>query len=169
MADDLNLINEQYLVIREGIFDRLKAQGAGAVASVGGLGQKIAAGAKGAYAGATGNSQMARQAVKQGQSAQNLSQNAKVTSIIKSHTQKLQAAYDDFIQDLEKLQVSTPQQVQQYNQAFQVILSALTNNNPETLKGISDTSKILLNQNKPSNNGVGAYNTAPNNNDYEKL
>jgi hypothetical protein len=106
---DAKLIFEAYNKrLNEGLFDRAKATAAGMGGAIKGAGSRLAAGAQGAVAGLTGNVAAAQAAGQKGAAAKQMAQDAKVQSIVNSHSQKIKKAINDYTGDLVKLKVMEP-------------------------------------------------------------
>ena len=122
MDKDGRIIYESYTKsLEEGIFDRMKAKGAGLAQSVGGLkntASRIAGGAKAAVGSAIGNTNMVNQGAQQVQSAQQQAASrttgadVKASSINTSFTSKIDKELMNFNTRLSKsLNVTDPQQL----------------------------------------------------------
>lgn len=122
MDKDGHIIYESYTKsLEEGIFDRMKAKGAGLAQSVGGLkntASRIAGGAKAAVGSAIGNTNMVNQGSQQVQSAQQQAAtrttgaDVKASSINTSFTSKIDKELMNFNTRLSKsLNVTDPQQL----------------------------------------------------------
>lgn len=102
--------------INEGLFDRAKANVAGAVGTVKGIGAR-ASGTLGAAKAAFTGDQAALQAAGQKAAAgKQMGVDAKTQSIVGSHQQKLTKAINDYANDLNKLKLSDPKSVDQLKQ-----------------------------------------------------
>ena len=100
---DDKLLTEAYEKMNEGLWDRLKARGAGLKGGIKGAGQRIAGTAKGAMAGATGNIAGVQAASAQRAAGQGMGLDAKSLSLVNSHLGKLNKVLSDFENDLSKL------------------------------------------------------------------
>jgi len=90
-------------IIQEGLFDRLKAKGAGAVGTVKGLGQQAAGMAKGAVAGLKGDTAGVQAAQQQRQAGAIQGQLAKIDSYQNTAVQKLNKTAQEIFADMAKL------------------------------------------------------------------
>jgi len=106
MNDDSKLIFEKYNEIHEGIFSRGKAQVAGAVGAVKGLGDRIAGTVKGGMAGLKGDVKGVKTANAQRQAGANAGMNAKVESYKKTVNDKIENLMNEFKTDATKLGIA---------------------------------------------------------------
>jgi histidyl-tRNA synthetase len=98
---DSNLIFETYTKVNEGLFDRAKANVAGAVGSVKGLGQQVAGTVKGAVAGAQGNVGGVQQAQQQVQAGKTTGAIAKAESYKATALKKIDKLTAEIMNDLQ--------------------------------------------------------------------
>jgi len=99
-------------IVDEGIWDRLKARGAGVKGTVKGAGQRIAGATKGAVAGVKGDISGVQSAQAQQLAGKAVGLNAKTLSLANSHIQKISKDILDFQNDMTKLGLD-PDTIQQ--------------------------------------------------------
>lgn len=90
-------------LVEEGLWDRLKARGAGAVGSAKGLGQRVGGMAKGAMAGMRGDTEGVQAAQAQQQSGASMGLNARAISLVQSYSNKITKLVSSLRNDLNKL------------------------------------------------------------------
>lgn len=105
MNKDTRLIFEKYTpkTLEEGMWDRLKARGAGAVGTVKGLGQQAAGAVKGAVAGVKGDVAGVQAAQQERQAGAVKGDIAKVESYRKTANEKLNKLAQEIFADIGKL------------------------------------------------------------------
>jgi len=105
---DNRLIFEKYTpkTLEEGMFDRLKARGAGAVGAVKGLGQQAKGAFKGAVAGIKGDVAGVQAAQQQRQAGAAQGDIAKIESYRKTANKKIQNFTRDIFNDMNKLGIN---------------------------------------------------------------
>jgi len=127
--------------INEGLFDRAKANVAGAVGAVKGMGARISGTAGAAKAAFGGNTAGAQASVQKAAAGKQMGLDAKTQSIISSHQKKLAKAIDDFTGDLNKLKLSDPNSVNQLKQSLNAqVQSAVKAPAPTTATPTTSTS-----------------------------
>lgn len=114
----------QQEIIDEGIWDRMKARGAGLKGGIKGAGQQIAGTVKGAVAGAQGNTAGVDAATAQREAGQGQGMDAKTLSLVNSHLNKISKTLTDFENDLTKLGMD-PQTIQTTNPEAGAALTSL--------------------------------------------
>lgn len=104
--------------INEGLFDRAKANVAGAVGTVKGMGARASGTLGAAKAAFLGNDAALQAAGQKAASGKQMGIDAKTQSIVGSHQQKVTKAIDDYANDLKKLKLSDPRSVDQLKQSL---------------------------------------------------
>lgn len=108
LVDD-RIMMEKYLnkgteeVIEEGLWDQMKARGAGIKGAAKGLGQRVAGAAKGAVAGVKGDVKGVQAAQQQQAAGKAMGLDAKSLSLVNSHLKNLNKVLVNFENDLSKL------------------------------------------------------------------
>lgn len=102
--------------INEGLFDRAKANVAGAVGTVKGMGARASGTLGAAKAAFFGDKPGVQAAADKAASGKQMGIDAKTQSIVGSHQQKLTKAIDDYANDLNKLKLSDPGSVNKLKQ-----------------------------------------------------
>jgi hypothetical protein len=117
---DNHLIFEKYIpkTLEEGMFDRLKARGAGAVGAVKGLGQQAMGAVKGAVAGVKGDVAGVQAAQQQRQAGAAQGDIAKVESYRTTANQKLTKLSQEIFADIGKLGIDIKKIAPQSMNAF---------------------------------------------------
>lgn len=124
--DYTTLTQEEFKdLLDEGLWDRLKARGAGLAGSVKGLGSRIGGTVKGAIAGATGDIAGVQAAQAQKQAAKAAPMDAKTLSIVNSHIKKIEGTIANLQNDLTKLGLD-PAKMKATNPEAAAALQALT-------------------------------------------
>jgi hypothetical protein len=120
MNKDTRLIFEKYTpkTLEEGMWDRLKARGAGAVGTVKGLGQQVTGAAKGAVAGVKGDIPGVQAAYQQRKSGAVQGDIAKVENYRKTANEKLTKLSEEIFADIGKLGINIKQIAPQSMNAF---------------------------------------------------
>lgn len=121
---DTKLLAEAYEQMDEGFLDRVKANVSAGKSGLKGLGQRIAGTAKGALAGAKGDTagvQAAQQQVQQGKA---MGMNPKVVSIANTHIAKIEKAINDLNNDLSKMGMD-PNKMREYSPEAAAAIQAL--------------------------------------------
>lgn len=130
--NDEQLIFEKYNELHEGLFDRAKANVAGAVGAVKELGNRVGGAVKGAVAGATGNVQGAQAAAAQGQQGANAGTLAKIQSYRNTAHVKFKKLADETFADLQKLGIDlkkvSPNTINTFTSALSKSFDALIQN-----------------------------------------
>jgi uncharacterized protein YjbJ (UPF0337 family) len=116
---DDKILEEKYNKLEEGLWDRMKARGAGAIGSAKGLGNRFTGAAKAGAGTFTGNKDLQAAGQQQAQVGKSYGIDAKAGSLMKSHIAKIQKAVADFQNDVSKL--------------------GLENSNPNMSKSVSDS------------------------------
>lgn len=109
-----SLINQ----INEGLFDRAKANVAGAVGAVKGIGARASGTLGAAKAAFSGNTAGAQAAAQKAAAGKQMGLDAKTQSIVNSHQKKIAKAIDEFTKDLSKLKLSDPNSVNSLKQSL---------------------------------------------------
>ena len=124
MNKDAHLIFERYQNVNEGILDRLKARGAGAVGAVKGAGNRLAATAKGTVAGMTGDVAGVQAANQQKAMGKIQGDIAKVESYRKTALSKINKLSLEIFADIAQLGINLGPIRQQAQMSFSNALSA---------------------------------------------
>jgi len=104
MNKDSKLIFEAYQnKLEEGLFDRLKARAAGVGGTVKGIGDRIAGGVKGAYAGYQGDDEASKAAAQQGLQGKIQGDISKINSYKATAEKKVRERTNEIMSDLTKL------------------------------------------------------------------
>lgn len=140
MNKDSKLIFEAYQnKLEEGLFDRLKARAAGVGGTVKGIGDRIAGGVKGAYAGYQGDDEASKAAAQQGHAGKIQGDISKINSYKATAEKKIKELTSEIMNDLTKLGIDI-------NVNYNVANGFLGNLN----KGFSDLVAALQKKSSPA-------------------
>lgn len=155
--------NEKQQILEEGLWDRVKARGAGAIGSIKGLGKRVSGAVKSGAGAWTGNQAKMQAGAQTAAAGAAMGLDAKTLSLANNHMKKIKAAIADFQNDMTKLGLDT-KTMQQKSPAASAAIQALNgalNNLISRLQPAGQVGKVVGQVGQPAATAAPAAPAAP--------